>query len=130
MAPELSLKTDTQKSSFPSFSLIFSVADFMYVLYMPSFISSSSDAKIVCLQCSDHVCAMDSSSMSVGSLPSLLKYSLIVFIDSRSKARGPRLVPSLLGMPCFPNLDRFSSSVLRFTVSICISGLSFTSGTL
>ena len=130
MAPELSLKTDTQKSSFPSLSLIFPVADLMYVLYMPSFISSSSDANIVCLQCSDQVCAMDSSSMSVGSLPSLLKYSLIVFMDSRSKARGPRLVPSPLGTPSFPNLERVSSSASRLTVSICISGLSFTIGTL
>ncbi len=69
--PELSLKTETQKSLSPFCSRISLVALFISPLYRPSGRSSSiSAAKIVCLQCSDQVCANDSSSMSVGGRPS------------------------------------------------------------
>src|SRR3989344_425467 len=74
IAPELSLKTETQKSLSPFALLIFSVAPLIYVLNNPSVRSSRESAKIVCLQCSDHVCAIDSSSTSVGFLCFPRKY--------------------------------------------------------
>ena len=73
IAPELSVKTETQKSLLPLCFLILSVAPFINVLNSPFSISSIGSAKIVCLQCSDHVWASDSSSISVGFRPFLLK---------------------------------------------------------
>ncbi len=67
--PELSENTETQKSFLPFFFLISFVAPLIKVLYRPSLISSIGLAKIVCLQCSDQVWAIDSSSMSVGLRP-------------------------------------------------------------
>ena len=63
--PALSVKRETQKLSFLNW-IIFSVAPLIYFLNIPSWISSILAEKILCLQCSDHVCANVSISTSVG----------------------------------------------------------------
>ena len=63
--PALSVKREIQKLSFLSF-IIFSVAPLIYFLNIPSLISSISAENILCLQCSDQVCAIVSISTSEG----------------------------------------------------------------
>src|SRR3989338_6825106 len=55
--------------------------------------SSIGSAKMVCLQCSDQVCARDSNSISVGLRPNLWKYERMVFSASGSSASGRRPAP-------------------------------------
>ena len=95
------MNRDTQKLSFLCF-IIFSVAPLINVLKIPSSNSSILAENILCLQCSDHVCANVSISTSVGFLLILLKYSLIDCIDNKSKPRVPRLDLSVSSIPSLP----------------------------
>ena len=75
--------------------------------------SSIGFAKIVCLQCSDHVCAKDSSSISVGFLFNLVKCSFMTFIEDKSSARGPLRLPVSSIIPSLPIFISSSSETAR-----------------
>ena len=94
MPPELSEKTETQKSLFAFLFSYHIRSSFDISFIKPSFISSIGLAKIVCLQCSDHVCAKRLQ-LNISRISSkFIKIFLNYFHGARSKASGPRLSPS------------------------------------
>src|SRR3989338_9785209 len=104
MMPALSLNTDTHhglSSSFVTFIIVF--FNKLFILLFPSSLVScllslvSSlysmiPLNVLCAQCSDHVCAMVSSSQSVGLRPIFLKYPCMAFISLRFRNSCPALL--------------------------------------